>query len=78
MTTSNHNTTNHLFAYTVEEYDAGNGKKARTWTRIGVAFPHRDRPGLNLQLRALPLDGRIVLLPPDQDDATLEDRNRNR
>jgi len=78
MTTSNHNTTNHLFAYTVEEYDAGNGKKQKAWTRIGVAFPHREGPGLNLQLRALPLDGRIVLLPPDQNDATAEDRNRNR
>ena len=78
MTTSNHNTTNHLFAYTVEEYDAGNGKKAKTWTRIGIAFPHREGPGLNLQLRALPLDGRIVLLPPDQNDTTPEDRHRNR
>jgi hypothetical protein len=78
MTTSNHNTTNHLFAYSVEEYDAGNGKKAKTWTRIGVAFPHREGTGLNLQLRALPLDGRIVLLPPDQSDTTPEDRNRNR
>ena len=78
MTTSNPNTTNHLFAYTVEEYDAGNGRKAKTWTRIGIAFPHREGPGLNLQLRALPLDGRIVLLPPDRDDATAEDRSRQR
>jgi len=30
----------HLFAYSVEEYDAGNGKKARSWTRIGAAFPN--------------------------------------
>ena len=55
----------HLFAYTVEEYDAGNGKKAKSWTRIGAAFPHKDGPGFNLELRALPVDGRIVLLPPD-------------
>jgi hypothetical protein len=59
-------TTNHLFAYSVEEYDAGNGKKQKSWTRIGVAFPHKDGPGLSVQLRALPLDGRIVLLPPDE------------
>jgi hypothetical protein len=38
----------HLFAYTVEEYDAGNGKKARTWTHIGGAFPHKDGTGFNV------------------------------
>ena len=59
---------NHLFAYSVEEYDAGNGKKAKTWTRIGAAFPHKDGAGFNIQLRALPVDGRIVLLPPDSGD----------
>ena len=78
MTTSNHNTTNHLFAYSVEEYDAGNGKKQKAWTRIGVAFPHKEGTGFNIQLRAFPLDGRIVLLPPDQNDTTPEDRHRNR
>ncbi len=65
---------NHLFAYTVEEYDAGNGKKAKSWTRIGAAFPHKDGPGFNLELRALPVDGRIVLLPPDTGDDRKGDR----
>ena len=91
---------NHLFAYSVEEYDAGKGKKARSWTRIGAAFPHkgeahcaerrgtdaeagpaagsttREPPGtgFNVQLRALPVDGRIVLLPPDDNgNATVDD-----
>ena len=68
MTTHNGNPANHLIAYTVDEYDAGNGKKAKTWTRIGAAFPHKDGLGLNVQLRALPVDGRIVLLPPDSGD----------
>ena len=57
---------NHLFAYSVEEYDAGNGKKGRSWTRIGAAFPHKEGPGFNIELRTIPLDGRIVLLPPDE------------
>ena len=73
MTTQNGNPANHLFAYAVEEYETSNGKKAKTWTRIGVAFPHQNGPGLSVQLRAMPLDGRIVLLPPDGDDT-----NRNR
>ena len=73
MTTQNGNPANHLFAYAVEEYETSNGTKAKTWTRIGVAFPHQNGPGLSVQLRAMPLDGRIVLLPPDGDDT-----NRNR
>ena len=72
-TTSQKPAANHLFAYTVEEYDAGNGKKAKTWTRIGVAFPHQNGPGFSVQLRALPLDGRIVLLPPDGDEKSTPD-----
>ena len=72
-TTSLKQAASHLFAYTVEEYDAGNGKKAKTWTRIGVAFPHQNGPGFNVQLRALPLDGRIVLLPPDGEEKSTPD-----
>ena len=72
-TTSQKPAANHLFAYTVEEYDAGNGKKAKTWTRIGVAFPHQNGPGFSAQLRALPLDGRIVLLPPDGEEKSTPD-----
>lgn len=68
MTTQNGNPANHLFAYAVEEYETSNGKKAKTWTRIGAAFPHHNGPGFSVQLRALPLDGRVILLPPDGDD----------
>lgn len=50
----------HLFAYTVREFDAPDGKKARAWTRIGVAFPHKDGTGFNVELHSLPLDGRIT------------------
>jgi hypothetical protein len=65
---------NHLFAYSVEEYDAGKGKKARSWTRIGAAFPHKEGPGFNIELKSIPLDGRIVLLPPDDNgNATVDD-----
>lgn len=65
---------NHLFAYTVQEYEAADGKKARSWTRIGVAFPHKDGTGFNIDLHALPLDGRIVLFPPNADERA-EDRD---
>lgn len=31
------------------------------WTQVGVAFAHKDQKGMNIVLRALPLDGRLVL-----------------
>jgi hypothetical protein len=60
-------------AYTVQEFDTGNGQKARSWTRIGVAFPHKDGTGFNVELNALPLDGRIVLFPPQADERAEDD-----
>ena len=58
-------TTQRLYAYTVREFDTADGKKARAWTRIGVAFPHKDGTGFNIEVHSLPLDGRIVLFPAD-------------
>lgn len=31
------------------------------WTRVGSAWPHADGKGFNVQLDAVPLDGRISL-----------------
>jgi hypothetical protein len=45
--------------------------------RIGAAFPHKEGPGLNIELRSIPLDGRIVLLPPDEGSDADEDRSSN-
>ncbi len=44
-------------AYQVRDRE---GHKA-FWTRIGTAWAHADGKGFNIQLEALPLDGRIVL-----------------
>jgi hypothetical protein len=60
-------TPTHLNVFTVEEYEA-NGKTQKRWTRIGTAFPHKEGPGFNIELRAFPMDGRLVILPPDQSD----------
>lgn len=39
------------------------------WTRVGAAWPHTDGKGLNVQLDAVPLDGRITLrVPSDKKD----------
>lgn len=38
------------------------------WTRIGAAWFHRDRRGLSLQLEVVPINGRIVLRTPLDDE----------
>ena len=57
----------YLNVFTVEEYES-NGKTQKKWTRIGAAFPHKEGPGFSIELRAFPVDGRLVVLPPDTDD----------
>ena len=38
------------------------------WLNIGLAFPHKDGKGLNIILQAFPLDGKIVLREPSDDE----------
>jgi len=65
--------TSRLYAYTVREFDTTDGKKGRAWTRIGVAFPHKDGTGFNIEVHSFPLDGRIVLFPADLDARASDD-----
>lgn len=44
-------------AYQVRDRE---GKKG-IWTRIGSAWAHADGNGFNIQIEAVPLDGRISL-----------------
>jgi hypothetical protein len=55
-----------LLAYTVK--NRGKGQKA-IWTRIGAAWPHNSGTGFSIELEALPVDGRLVLIPPKADEA---------
>jgi hypothetical protein len=56
-----------LNVFTVEGYE-NNGKTQKKWTRIGAAFPHKDGIGFSIELKAFPIDGRLVVLPPADDD----------
>jgi hypothetical protein len=60
----------HMNVFTVEEYER-DGKTQKRWTKIGVAFPHKEGVGFSIELHAFPVDGRLVVLPPDPAD----DRN---
>ena len=59
----------YLNVFVVEEYDSAEGETARRWIRVGAAFPHAEGPGFNLELQCLPRDGKLVVLPPSDEDA---------
>jgi hypothetical protein len=58
-----------LLAYTVKE------TKGQTfWTKVGVAFPHKDGKGFNVMLDAVPVDGKLTIreyVPKPQDTSSV-------
>ena len=51
--------------YTVED----RGKEEDPfWLKIGAAFAHKDGKGFNIVLSAFPLDNRLVMRVPADDD----------
>jgi hypothetical protein len=65
-----HNATAYLNVFSVREFEGATGQKSKSWTKVGAAFPHKDAPGFNIELNLLPLDGRLVALPPSEDGAS--------
>jgi hypothetical protein len=57
-----------FIAYSVKEREG----KQPIWRKIGVAFAHTKKPGFNIELAALPVGDRIVLLEPKDDKAEVE------
>jgi len=49
----------------------GEGKQT-FWTRIWSAWPHQASEGFNIELNALPMNGRIVLMLPKAEQSTDE------
>ncbi len=54
----------------VEEFQTAAGRTVRNWTKVGVAFPHTEGGGFNIELKALPRDGKLVVLPPQAEERT--------
>ena len=46
--------------FVVENFQS-QGEDRSSWTRVGVAFPHDDGKGFQVQLKALPIDGKLVI-----------------
>jgi hypothetical protein len=59
---------NYMNVLSVEEYRAADGRTMRNWTKLGVAFPHADGSGFNIELKAFPHDGKLIVLPPQSGD----------
>ena len=59
-------------AFTVRE-----GSKGKSYfTRVGAAWPTKNGNGVTLYLDALPVDGKLILMPPkakQEPDATVND-----
>lgn len=59
-------------AYVVD----GDGKEA-FWSKIGAAWAHDDCKGYNIQLTAIPVNGRIALRLPREKSAQTQDKTRS-
>lgn len=60
----------------VSERPDGKDKTKPHFTRIGAAWPIKDGTGFSIQLDAMPINGRLVLLEFDDDDAPAVDETR--
>ncbi len=47
--------------FIVEDYNTRDGEEKSNWIRIGVAFENKDAKGFNVQLTALPVNGKLVM-----------------
>jgi hypothetical protein len=54
---------NYFEVKTVVEYEKDGQKKSR-WIKCGVAFPLRNGEGFSVTLDALPVNGKLVIMPP--------------
>lgn len=63
----------HVFVTQESQPDA-QGEKNTYWTKVGVAFAHNDKPGLNIVLiPGIAVSGRLVLLEPREESDISQD-----
>jgi len=61
-------------AYTVIKRDGQDD----FWLNLGLAFAHADGKGFNVVLQALPIDGKIVLREPTEEEPEQQPRQSER
>ena len=47
--------------FVVENWTNAEGAEQANWIRVGVAFKHRDGKGFNVELKAIPVGGKLVI-----------------
>lgn len=52
----------------VNKREGSDGKEYTDWTKCGIAWPHKQGSGFNLELLVFPVDGKLTILPPKEDD----------
>ncbi|EHJ5403334.1 hypothetical protein KAO45_000560 [Salmonella enterica subsp. enterica serovar Wedding] len=57
------------YVYIIQENQTETpGEKNTWWTKVGVAFPHKNKSGLNIILiPGIAVTGKLVLLEPRED-----------
>ncbi|ECD7241506.1 hypothetical protein LVO39_005202 [Salmonella enterica] len=57
------------YVYIIQENQTETpGEKNTWWTKVGVAFSHKNKPGLNIILiPGIAVTGKLVLLEPRED-----------
>lgn len=62
------------YAYVAREsHPDSQGEKNARWTKVGVAFPHHGKSGLNIVLTpGIAVSGKLVLLEPGRKKSTTE------
>ena len=59
------------YAFSVKDREAADQtdtEKDTIWTKIGAAWPNKDGKGFTVQLDVLPLNGRVVLREPYEEN----------
>ncbi len=61
---------NRYGVFVVENFKDNKDQDQARWIRVGIAFPHKDGKGLNVECKAIPVDGKLVIrLHEPQDDS---------
>ena len=58
---SNNNVKPRYDVLVADAYQTSGGETKVNWIRVGVAFPHEDGEGFQIELAAAPISGELVM-----------------
>jgi hypothetical protein len=50
-----------LDVFVVDNWTNSEGAEQANWIRLGTAFAHKDGKGFNVELKAMPVSGKLVI-----------------